>query len=111
MYGDVQTNGAVRPIIRKKAALCLLRLLRKAGPDSDMLAPDAWSVKLVRPLYNFRLCPFHSEMHNSHYSLVVTTITMRHTDCASSHAAYQVCSADQAYALTVVLQTVSCILP
>lgn len=43
----VQTNGAVRPIIRKKAALCLLRLLRKAGPDSDMLAPDAWSVKLV----------------------------------------------------------------
>ena len=43
----VQTNGAVRPIVRKKAALCLLRLLRKAGPDSDMLAPDAWSVKLV----------------------------------------------------------------
>ncbi len=43
----VQTNGAVRPIIRKKAALCLLRLLRKAGPDADMLAPDAWSVKLV----------------------------------------------------------------
>ncbi|KAL3140296.1 hypothetical protein ABBQ38_004564 [Trebouxia sp. C0009 RCD-2024] len=40
------TNGAVRPIIRKKAALCLLRLLRKAGPDSDMLAPDQWSVKL-----------------------------------------------------------------
>ncbi|DBA96016.1 hypothetical protein WJX77_003113 [Trebouxia sp. C0004] len=40
------TNGAVRPIIRKKAALCLLRLLRKAGPDSDMLAPDVWSVKL-----------------------------------------------------------------
>lgn len=51
----VQTNGAVRPIIRKKAALCLLRLLRKAGPDSDMLAPDAWSVKLVRPLYLFVL--------------------------------------------------------
>ena len=43
----VQTNGAVRPIVRKKAALCLLRLLRKAGPDSDMLAADAWSVKLV----------------------------------------------------------------
>lgn len=53
MYGDVQTNGAVRPIIRKKAALCLLRLLRKAGPDSDMLAPDAWSVKLVRLIYKF----------------------------------------------------------
>ena len=43
----MQTNGAVRPIVRKKAALCLLRLLRKAGPDSDMLAPDVWSVKLV----------------------------------------------------------------
>ena len=48
MHADLQTNGAVRPIIRKKAALCLLRLLRKAGPDSDMLAPDTWSVKLVR---------------------------------------------------------------
>ena len=44
---NLQTNGAVRPIVRKKAALCLLRLLRKAGPDSDMLAADAWSVKLV----------------------------------------------------------------
>ena len=49
----VQTNGAVRPIIRKKAALCLLRLLRKAGPDSDMLAPDAWSVKLVSFCHHF----------------------------------------------------------
>ena len=43
----MQTNGAVRPIVRKKAALCLLRLLRKAGPESDMLAPDVWSAKLV----------------------------------------------------------------
>ena len=51
----LQTNGAVRPIIRKKAALCLLRLLRKAGPDSDMLAPDQWSVKLVRSPY--KSCP------------------------------------------------------
>eukprot|EP00891_Asterochloris_glomerata_P007006 jgi/Astpho2/7006/fgenesh1_pm.00107_%23_19_t len=44
---NLVTNGAVRPIVRKKAALCLLRLLRKAGPDSDMLAADAWSVKLA----------------------------------------------------------------
>ncbi len=46
---DVQTNGAVRAIVRKKAALCLLRLLRKAGPDADILQADTWSVKMVTP--------------------------------------------------------------
>ena len=48
---NFQTNGAVRPIVRKKAALCLLRLLRKAGPESDMLAPDVWSAKLVSNVF------------------------------------------------------------
>ena len=43
-----QTNGAVRPIVRKKAATCLLRLIRKSPPEAEILAPDAWSVKLVR---------------------------------------------------------------
>ena len=42
-----QTNGAVRSIVRKKAALCLLRLLRKAGPEADILQADTWSVKMV----------------------------------------------------------------
>ena len=44
----LQTNGAVRAIVRKKAALCLLRLLRKAGPEADILQADTWSVKMVR---------------------------------------------------------------
>ena len=43
-----QTNGAVRPIVRKKAATCLLRLIRKSPPEAEILQPDVWSVKLVR---------------------------------------------------------------
>ena len=48
--GPSQTNGAVRPIVRKKAALCLLRLMRKSPPDAELLQPEVWSVKLVRPV-------------------------------------------------------------
>ena len=44
----VQANGAVRPIVRKKAATCLLRLIRKSPPEAETLQPDVWSVKLVR---------------------------------------------------------------
>ena len=36
-------NGATRPVVRKKAALCLLRLLRKAPPE-------VWGVKLAAML-------------------------------------------------------------
>ncbi|KAK9806309.1 hypothetical protein WJX72_009579 [[Myrmecia] bisecta] len=44
---NLLTNGAVRPIVRKKAALCLLRLIRKSPPEAEILAPDVWSVKLA----------------------------------------------------------------
>lgn len=44
---DVQellTSGAVRPIVRKKAALALLRLLRKSTSDiEELLTPDVRS--------------------------------------------------------------------
>ena len=43
----MQTNGAVRSIVRKKAATCLLRLIRKSPPEAEILQPDVWSVKLV----------------------------------------------------------------
>ena len=43
----MQSNGATRPIVRKKAALCLLRLIRKAPPDQEVMQPEVWSVKLV----------------------------------------------------------------
>ncbi|KAK9803215.1 hypothetical protein WJX73_004463 [Symbiochloris irregularis] len=46
---DVMTllmNGAVRPIVRKKCALCLLRLMRKSPSDVEILTPEVWSVKL-----------------------------------------------------------------
>ena len=46
----LQTNGAVRSIVRKKAATCLLRLIRKSPPEAEILQPDVWSVKLVGPL-------------------------------------------------------------
>jgi hypothetical protein len=48
MLHALQTNGAVRPIVRKKAATCLLRLIRKSPPEAEILQPDVWSVKLVR---------------------------------------------------------------
>ncbi len=38
----------MRPIVRKKAALCLLRLIRKAPPESEVMPPDVWAAKLVR---------------------------------------------------------------
>lgn len=44
---NILSNGATRPIVRKKAALCLLRLIRKAPPDQEMMQPDVWSVKLA----------------------------------------------------------------
>jgi hypothetical protein len=49
----LQTNGAVRSIVRKKAATCLLRLIRKSPAEAEILQPDVWSVKLVRchPLF------------------------------------------------------------
>jgi len=33
--------------VRKKAATCLLRLIRKSPPEAEILQPDVWSVKLV----------------------------------------------------------------
>ena len=36
----MQANGATRPVVRKKAALCLLRLIRKAPPDADIMQPE-----------------------------------------------------------------------
>ena len=44
-------NGATRPVVRKKAALCLLRLLRKAPPDTaEVMQPEVWGVKLAAML-------------------------------------------------------------
>ncbi|GAB4815001.1 hypothetical protein N2152v2_002047 [Parachlorella kessleri] len=44
---NILSNGATRPIVRKKAALCLLRLIRKAPPDQEVMQPEVWSVKLA----------------------------------------------------------------
>ncbi|BDA41202.1 AP-2 complex subunit alpha-1 [Coccomyxa sp. Obi] len=41
------TNGAARPIVRKKAATCLLRLIRKSPPEAELMPPELWSVKLA----------------------------------------------------------------
>ena len=40
------TAGAARASLRKKAALALLRMLRKTSPDADPLPADAWAPKL-----------------------------------------------------------------
>ena len=41
--------------MRKKAATCLLRLIRKSPPEAEILQPDVWSVKLVGPLIGMSL--------------------------------------------------------
>lgn len=42
-----QDNGAMRPVVRKKAALCLLRLVRKAPPEAEVLSPGTWGPRLA----------------------------------------------------------------
>lgn len=44
---NVLANGATRPVVRKKAALCLLRLIRKAPPDAEIMQPEVWGVRLA----------------------------------------------------------------
>jgi len=45
--GAVLVNGSARPAVRKKAALALLRLVRKAPPEEDALDPDQWAPRLA----------------------------------------------------------------
>jgi len=55
---DVQellTNGAVRPIVRKKAALALLRLLRKSTSDIEELLQH--DVRCRACMHAHRPCP------------------------------------------------------
>lgn len=59
----LQTNGAVRSIVRKKAATCLLRLIRKSPAEAEILQPDVWSVKLVRCCAS--LSPYVSGRHHT----------------------------------------------
>ena len=40
---NVQTSGTMRPVVRKKAALCLLRLMRKTPADAQMVTPDTFA--------------------------------------------------------------------
>lgn len=37
----LQTSGATRPLVKKKAALCLLRLMRKTPADGQVRAPSS----------------------------------------------------------------------
>jgi AP-2 complex subunit alpha len=47
---SVLSNGATRPVVRKKAALCLLRLIRKAPPDVDIMPASDWAGRLAAML-------------------------------------------------------------
>lgn len=50
LAGDVQrilVSSTVRPIVRKKAALCLLRLFRK---NKEILVPETWAQKMINLL-------------------------------------------------------------
>lgn len=47
---SVLSNGATRPVVRKKAALCLLRLIRKAPADVDVMPAAEWAGRLAAML-------------------------------------------------------------
>lgn len=69
---NVLGNGATRPIVRKKAALCLLRLLRKAPPNQDIMPAEvgcggealalgvAPTARKVLPGQHVCACPWHA---------------------------------------------------
>ena len=44
---QVLGNGATRPAIRKKASLCLLRLIRKSPDDHEAMPADVWGTQLA----------------------------------------------------------------
>lgn len=44
---EVLSLGATRPVVRKKAALCLLRLLRKSDSDDTIMPPQEWGPKIA----------------------------------------------------------------
>jgi AP-2 complex subunit alpha len=44
---QVLGNGATRPAIRKKASLCLLRLIRKFPEDHEAMPADVWGTQLA----------------------------------------------------------------
>lgn len=43
---SVMAHGATRPLVRKKAAFCLLRMFRK-NPNDSLLSSDEWGVKMA----------------------------------------------------------------
>ena len=50
MTGDVMnviSNGATRPVVRKKAALCLLRMLRNSPADSELISSSEWGPRMA----------------------------------------------------------------
>lgn len=46
----LQTSGTMRPVVRKKAALCLLRLMRKTPADSQMVTADSFATIMAQLL-------------------------------------------------------------
>lgn len=43
-------SGTARPVVRKKAALCLLRLMRKTPPDAQLVTADSFASTMGRLL-------------------------------------------------------------
>lgn len=44
---DVLNHGATRPVARKKAALCLLRLIRKSDSEEDLMPAKEWGPRMA----------------------------------------------------------------
>lgn len=50
VFLPVQTSGTMRPVVRKKAALCLLRLMRKTPPDAQLVTADTFAPVMAQLL-------------------------------------------------------------
>ena len=64
---DLLTSGGLRPIVRKKAALALLRLLRKSTSDiEELLQPDVRLESLDLTPVHRHCCMSHSPPPHNH---------------------------------------------
>jgi AP-2 complex subunit alpha len=46
----LQQSGTSRPVVRKKAALCLLRLMRKTPADAQLVSADTFAPVMAQLL-------------------------------------------------------------
>ncbi|MEW5308641.1 MAG: hypothetical protein WDW38_000584 [Sanguina aurantia] len=74
------TSGATRPLIKKRAALCLLRMLRKTLADAQLLGPETFASTL------------NSLLEEANMGLLLSSVTLLWGICVrNGSAGYESC--------------------